>query len=115
MTDKKLIEVFVKSEGMMAGTYPAWALSCPGHECTRTPITEVRFESVLPEIHKHVVDMVEKVTKEKGMQLRILDVSSRSGKLRAFLKGVNKTPTVLVKNKKVAGEITESKLLSLLE
>jgi len=115
MADKKLIEIFVKNELVAAGTYQAWALISPGHECTRTPITEARLESVLPENHKQVVEIVEKIAKEKGMQLRVHNVSSPSGKLRAFLKGVNKTPTILFRNEKVTGEITESRLLSLLE
>lgn len=111
----RVIEVFVSNTEVIVGTLKTYEFSTPGHPCTKKPIIAPVMESVLPEPHKQAVGIAERVAKEKGMQLKIHNVSTRMGKTKAFLKGIKETPTIVIGNHKISEEITEKKLKSLLE
>ena len=108
------IQVFVKNNEVITGQFKTVEFSTPGHECTAKPITAPIFESILPENHKQAIKIAEKVAKEKKMKLKVYNISSRIGKLKAQFKGVKETPTIIIKNQKITGEITKKNLLSLL-
>lgn len=108
------IQVFVNDEKVPVRNFQTYEFTTAGHECTRKPITVPIFESVLPEIHKQVIKIAERVAAEKGMKLKIFNLSSRMGKVKAVLKGVRETPTIIVGNHKISEGITENKLLHLL-
>lgn len=112
---KRVIEVFVRNTEVPVGTFQTFEFSTPGHECTRKPIIAPVLESVLPENHRQAVEIAERLAKEKRMRLKVHNLSTRTGKIRAFLKGVKETPTIIVGNHKISEEITEKKLVSLLE
>jgi protein-disulfide isomerase len=78
-------------------------------------VTKLKKEVVLPESHRQVISIARKMAEEKGMKLQIYDVSSKEGRLRALLAGVNETPTMIVRNQRITENITEEKLLSILE
>jgi deoxycytidylate deaminase len=109
------IQVFVNNEKVPVRNFQTYEFTSPGHECTRKLITVPIFESVLPEIHEQVIKLAERVAEEKGMKLKVYNLSSRMGKVKAVLKGVKETPTIIVGNHKISEEITEKKLLYLLE
>jgi len=99
---------------VITGHFQTVEFSTPGHPCTAKPITPPLYESVLPETHIHAIKIAEKIAKEKGMGLQVHNTSTRLGKLNAFLKGVKETPTVIIDNQKITGNITETALLSIL-
>lgn len=109
------IQVFVKNKEVISGHFQTVEFSTPGHECTAKPATALILEKVLPETHEQAIKTAEKVAKEKGMKLKVYNVSSRMGRIEALFKGVKATPTIIVKNQMIYGEITEKKVLSLLE
>lgn len=111
----RVIEVFVRNTEVPVGTFQTYEFSTPGHPCTRKPITALISESVLPENHKQAIKIAERAAKGKKMELKIHNVSTRIGKVKAFLRGVRETPTIIVENRKISGEIAEKQLLSLLE
>jgi len=111
----KTIQVFVKNKKVHVRTFQTYEFSTPGHECTKKPITMPIFESVLPETHEQAIKIAERVAKEKGIKLKVYNLSSRMGKVKAVLKGVKETPTIITDGHKIFEEITEKKLLSLLE
>jgi len=111
----RVIEVFIRNTKVPAGTFQTYEFSTPGHQCTKKPIIAPILESVLPEKHKQAVEIAERVAKEKGMKLKICDLSTRMGKMRALLKGVKETPTIIIENHKISEEIAERQLLSLLK
>ena len=108
------IHVFVSNSIVISGHFQTVEFSTPGHSCTAKPITAPVFESVLPETHKHTIKIAEKIAKEKGMRVQVHNISTKLGKLKAFLKGVKETPTVIVNNQKITGNITETAILSIL-
>jgi deoxycytidylate deaminase len=109
------IQVFVRNKKAIVGTFKTVEFSTPGHECTAKPITAPILESVLPETHEQAIKIAEKVAKENGMKLKVYNLSSSMGRIGALFKGVKATPTIIVKNQKIYGEITEKKVLSLLK
>ena len=87
-----------------------------GHPCSGTKsVTTLKKESILPESHRRVISIATKLAEEKGMKLQIYDTSSRTGRLRALLAGVNETPTMILGKQRITEGITEEKLLSILE
>jgi hypothetical protein len=110
----RTIEVFVSNQEVITGHFKTVEFSTPGHPCTAKPIIAPILESVLPKNHLQIIEMIKKVAREHGFKIKIYNTSSRLGKIKAFLKGVKKTPTVIINNQKVTGKITEEKLLSLL-
>ena len=109
------IQVFVKNSEVISGHFQTIEFSTPGHECTAKPTTAPIFERILPETHEQAIKTAEKVAKEKGMKLKVYNISTTRGKISALFKGVKATPTIIVKNQMICGEITENKLLSLLK
>lgn len=112
---KRVIEVFVRNNEVPVGIFQTFEFSTPGHPCTRKPVTVPVLEAILPEHHRKAVEIAERLAEEKGMKLKIYNLSTKMGKLKAFLKGVKETPTIIVENHKICEEITEKKLASLLE
>jgi len=111
----RAIQVFVSNAEMITGHCQAVEFSTPGHPCTAKPVIAPVLESVLPESHKQAIKIAEKVAQEKGIKLKVYNTSSTKGKLKAVFKGVKETPTVIIESQKITGEITENKLVSLLE
>jgi protein-disulfide isomerase len=69
----------------------------------------------LSETHQQAIEVATKVAEEKGMKVKIFNTSSRMGKLRAKLKRVKHTPTIIVGDGRITGNVTKEKLLSLLK
>ncbi len=112
---KRVIEVFVKNQEVPVRTFQTYEFSTPGHPCTKKPIVAPVLESVLPEAHEQAIEVAERVAEEKNLKLKVYNISSRMGKIKAFLKRVNKTPTIIIQDRKISEEITEDNILSLLE
>jgi hypothetical protein len=109
------IWVFVKGEQKLAAEN-ALVYAESGHSCSGTKSALVyKKEHVLPESHEQMISIARKVAEEEGMKFQICDLSSRTGSLRARLAHVSKTPTVIVGNRRIVHNITEEKLLSILE
>jgi hypothetical protein len=109
------IQVFVKNKEAIIGQFHSVEVPTHGHECTAKAISGPVLEPILPEAHQQAIKIAEKLAKEKGMGLKVYNVSSTMGKMEALFKGVKTTPMIIVKNQKVYGEITEKKVMSLLE
>jgi len=109
------IHVYVKGEQKLTAE-DALVYVESGHSCsgTKSALT-YKKERVLPESHKQAISIATRMAEERGMKLRICDVSSGRGRLRARLAGVNETPTIIVRNQRITEKITEEKLLSILE
>jgi isopentenyldiphosphate isomerase len=108
------IQVYVESEEKLT-TESVLAGTVSGHPCAGgTPDIAYKKEQVLPEAYRHVINLAKKVAEEKGVKIKVYDKSSKMGRLKALLKGANETPTIIIGNQRITGDITEKKLLSLL-
>ena len=114
MEMSKIIEVFVSNREVITGHFKTVEFTTPGHPCTAKPVIAPIVESVLPESHMQAIEIAKEIAKEKGYKIKIYSVSSKIGKLKALLRGVKETPTIIINNQKIAGKITKKKLLSLL-
>jgi predicted DsbA family dithiol-disulfide isomerase len=106
----KVIEVYVKNEEVL--TQPTYiGRPLKGHWCTFKET--YKSEKVMSETDKAALKIAEEVAKETGIELKVYDISSIKGKMKASLKGVKNTPTIVVGKNKVEGVPEKEQLMSL--
>jgi hypothetical protein len=71
------------------------------HYCSVKEISKT--EKVISEEDKAALKLVEELAAEKNLRFRVINVASLRGKLRARLKGVKATPTIIVGNNRLTG------------
>ena len=73
-----------------------------------------KTQKILPKEDAAALKIVKELANEKGLVLEIHDVSSFKGKIKAKMKGVKTTPTVIIGKQRIEGVPTKEQLLSLL-
>lgn len=113
MADK--IEIYVKTQKQLIGQHHSVPVSdgVMIHSCLSKKMLE--YEKTLPEQEKRVVDLVNNFADKRGLIIEIVDVSTYKGKLRAAMKGIGKTPTVLAGQERIETQRGLQQLESLLE
>ena len=71
------------------------------HDCSMKEISKT--EKAISEEDKAALKLVKELAAEKNLRFRIIDVASLKGKLRARLKGVKATPTIIVGHNRLTG------------
>ena len=71
------------------------------HYCSVKEISKT--EKVVSEEDKAVLKLIKELAAEKNFRFRVIDVASLNGKLRARLRGVKATPTIIVGNGRLTG------------
>jgi len=106
------IEVFVKSQEVLSPIEVDVE-----HSCYHGTAREIgcKVERRLPKFDKHVLNTVRVVAEEKGLKVKVYNISTLSGRLRARLKGVQKTPTIFVNNKRICEKVSKRRLLDALK
>lgn len=110
------ILLFIKSEEVAVGqTFIGRPMSdgVQTHWCTFKET--VKTERVIPDADAVVLNVVRKIANEKGLALEIIDVSSFKGKVKAKMKGIKKTPAIVLGKRKLEGTITEKQIVNLLK
>ena len=111
----KVIEVFVKNRKVLTES-SCYVRAESGHPCAgATPGITYETESVLPEAERQALDTVKAIANEKGFDVKVYNLSTTMGKLRARLKSVEKTPTVIIDDKRIDGIIKKDAILNALE
>jgi hypothetical protein len=110
MVDK--IEVYIRNEEVVAGDTVGGEV-VGEHGCT--VIRCVKTEKVMPEADKIALSVATEFAKEKSLNVEVCNVSTVKGKLKASLKGIKTTPTIVVGDLKIEGEHTPDMLKSKLE
>ena len=116
----RAISVFVRNTEVLVKTFRTYESVHP--ECPRShrgylfgfPVIAPIYESILSETHQQAIEVARRMAKEKGFELKVYNLSSKVGKLKAFLKGVKRTPTIIIDNHKVTDKISEEELSGLL-
>lgn len=114
---RRVIEVFIRNEKVdVPGGY---AQTVSGHRCAGgfpgTGAQTFRTERAMNETDRQALETIQKIAGTKNIQIKIHDVCTLSGKIRAHLKGIKKTPTIVIKGQKIHEPLTEQRCLSLLE
>jgi hypothetical protein len=111
----KTFQVYIMNKEVVTRTSLEGKLTDGGggvtHYCTR----EIsKTEKVISEEDKAALKLVKELAAEKNLNFRIIDVASLRGKLRARLKGVKATPTIIVGNDRLAGVPRKEEFVALL-
>jgi hypothetical protein len=73
------------------------------------------YERIMPDVDRLTLEVVNNFAKEKGLQVEVCDVSTFKGKLKASVKGIDKTPTIIIGKSRIEGELASELLRSKLE
>lgn len=112
---RKTIEVFVRNQKVVVEGECVLPRE-PAHPCSGTTSTVAYSEeSVLPDADRQMLELARAVVEEKGLQVKVHNLATSIGKLRASLKGVEKTPTIIVGARKLDGRISKEDILEALE
>jgi len=106
------IEVYIRNEEVVTGRA---IIGRPilDHWCTAKET--LKTEKVLPEADRMTLEVVNEFAKANGLSAEVYDVSSFKGKLKARLREVKITPTVIMGNQKIEGERTAESLKNMLK
>jgi len=100
----KTIEVYIKNKEVITSTSLEGRPLAAGGEVHYCSVKEIsKTEKVISEEDEAALKLVKELAPEKNIKYRIIDVSSSKGKLKAKLKGVTSTPTIIVGNKRLIG------------
>lgn len=106
------IEVYIKNEEVATGAaYIGRPIA--DHWCTFKET--LKTEKVILEADKRALEIVNEIVKEKGLKVKVCNVSSFRGKLKAKSKGITKTPCIIVGEKKIEGIPEREQILNLLQ
>jgi hypothetical protein len=83
------------------------------HPCLDTE--SLIYERIMPDVDRLALEVVNNFAKEKGLQVEVCNVSTFKGKLKASLKGIDKTPTIIIGKSRIEGELASELLRSKLE
>lgn len=116
----KPIEVFVRSQKKLTGENVLVQVD-PGHPCTMehgygtAHTITCKTKRVLLDEDRRVLDIAMVVAEGERLKIKIHDLSKFGGKLKAHLKRVQKTPTIILGDKRINGSITRESILTLLK
>jgi hypothetical protein len=113
MTEK--IEVYVKRGKKLVGEYFSAPISdgVMTHSCLSKKMLE--YERALPEAEKRVLELVNEFADEKGLQVEVIDTSTIKGKLKATMRGIDKTPAVTIGDERIEEQSNMDRLKEKLE
>ena len=104
----KIIQVYIMNKGVttrqsLDGSTLAAAVFAHSrtHDCRMKEISKT--EKVISEEDKAALELVKELAKEKNLKFQVIDVASLKGKLRAKLRRVKATPTIIVDNNRLTG------------
>jgi glutaredoxin len=112
----KTIEVYITNKEVITATsLEGRPLAAAGevHYCSMKEISKT--EKVISEEDVAALKLVKELAAEQNLKFRIIDVASSKGKLKARLKGVRTTPTIIVGNKRLIGTPKREVFETLLE
>jgi len=112
----KMVEVYVRNE-VASEVYREKGCehTATGQVDMSRPTSQLQFRNTrkLPEADQEAFRIISEVAKEKGWKVKVYNVSTFSGKLKASLKKVNDTPTIIVDKHRIEGVPKKQYLLSL--
>jgi hypothetical protein len=74
-----------------------------------------KTEEVMSESDKAALDCAQEFAESKGLPIEICDINTSKGKIKAWMKGVKTTPTILIGKSRVEGRFTLRQLKNKLE
>ena len=111
----RVIEVFVKNKKVLTES-PCLVRVESGHPCAGAkPGVTYEKKSVLAEPDKLALDIVRDIAGERELEVKVYNVSTTMGRLKARFRRVKKTPTVLIGDKRIDEKIEKDTILNALK
>jgi hypothetical protein len=110
------IEVYITNKEVVTQTaLEGKPLAAAGtvHYCSVKEI--MKTEKTISEEEKTALSLVETLARERNLKVQVVNVSSLKGKLKARIKGVKSTPTIIVGNQRMVGVPKREEFMALLE
>jgi len=111
----KTIEVYIMNKEVITQTaIEGRPLAAGGgvHYCTVKEVAKT--EKIVSNEDKAAIQLVEALVAGKGLKIRIIDMASFKGKVKARLKGVKTTPIIIVGNNRIVGVPKKRELSAIL-
>ncbi len=110
------IEVYLRIEKIYL---PADISSLPSYDrrhiqCLRVESRKIE-DTHIPEEDQKILNFVKEIAKEANFSVKIVNVNSFIGKLKAKFKGIRKFPAVVIGQHKIEGNITKDEIKSLID
>jgi len=105
------LEVYIRNKNVVVSTGIVRPVA--DHWCTDGMTGKT--ESIMPENDRSALKIAEEFAEENGLSVDIYDVSSIKGKLKARLRHVETTPTIIIGNSRIEGEFTPEELKNKLQ
>lgn len=112
----KTIEVYITNREVITQTGLEGRPLAAGdgvHYCSVKEISKT--ERIVPDEDKAALQLVKTLVAKKGFKIQVIDIANLKGKIRARLKGVKTTPTIIVGNNRLVGVPEKEDFEALLE
>jgi hypothetical protein len=112
----KTIEVYIKTKEVITQTsLEGRPLAAGGtvHYCSVKEIAKI--EKMISEEEKAALTLAETFANHRKFHIDVIDMANVKGKLRARLKGIKSTPTIVIGNKQLVGVPKKEEIYALLE
>jgi len=105
------IQIYIKNEEVLV----TQGVTRPvvDHYCTDREI--VKTERVMADSDLQALNIVKEFANEKGIPVEVCDVNTTTGKLKASLRGIRTTPTIIVGKVRIEGVLASELLRNRLE
>jgi hypothetical protein len=100
------IEIYIKNEKIVVSE--GFVRPVIDHPCLDRNIS--RVQRILSENDRLALEFTEQFANDKGLPVEVYDVHTFKGKLKAWLKGISTTPTIIVGTSRIEGELTPEQL-----
>lgn len=100
------IEIHIRNEKVIVGQRIIEPVSdgIVRHQCLSKKV--LGTEKIMTEADKLALETVNEFAEEKGLLVKVYDVLSYKGRLRAILRGIRRTPTVLIGKGRIEGVLS---------
>lgn len=109
MADK--IEVYITNENVVVSQ--GFTRPVADHYCADATFSKT--ERIMPEREQMALDIAKEFANEKGLSVAVYNIHSAKGKLMAKLRQVKTTPTIIIGQSRIEGELTSDQLKNKLQ
>ncbi|MEM2102156.1 MAG: hypothetical protein QXM22_01420 [Candidatus Bathyarchaeia archaeon] len=102
----RIVEVYISSKEIVTQTsIEGRPLAAGGtvHYCTIKGLLATKTEKILSKEDETTLQLIQKIAIEKNLKVQIIDVAKFTGKIKAFLKRVKNTPTIIFEKNRIVG------------
>ena len=112
----RTVEVYIMNKEVVTQTALEGRPLVAGGEVHYCSVKEIsKTEKIISDDDKAALQLVKTLTAKKDFKIRVVDVASLKGKMKAKLKGVKATPTIIVGNNRLVGVPKKEEFETLLE